>query len=79
MWLAIVKRLLSTLTGCHFVPIAELTDAERAEMLDSFLQRARNSSLDIATSLATPWDEIERWTDGFYWVGSKTGLPESRN
>lgn len=69
IWLAVVERLLSPRTASHFIPIAELTGAERADILDSFLQLIRNSSVDLPTSLATSWDEIVRLTKGFFWVG----------
>jgi hypothetical protein len=68
LWLAIVERLLSPRTASHFLPLAELTVTERADMLDSFLKRARASSIDIPKFLDATWDEIESWTKGFYWI-----------
>jgi hypothetical protein len=72
LWLAVVERLVSPRTASYFLPIAELTVTERADMLDSFLKRARTSSIDIPASLDATWDEIESWTKGFYWVPAKS-------
>jgi hypothetical protein len=66
LWLAVIERLLSLHTASSFLPDAELTTAERTEMLDSFLSRVRNSPIDIPVSLDASWDEIEIWTRGFY-------------
>ena len=66
LWLAVIERLVSPRTASYFLHIAELTLAERADMLDSFLKRARTSSIDIPGSLDAAWDEIESWTKGFY-------------
>jgi len=72
LWLAVVGRLVSPRTASHFLPIAELTVTERADMLDSFLKRVRTSSIDIPASLDATWDEIETWTKDFYWVPAKS-------
>jgi hypothetical protein len=74
LWLAVVERLVSPRTASHFLPITELSVKERADMLDSFLKRARTSSLDIPKSLDAGWDEIETWTKDFYWI--PPGSPE---
>jgi hypothetical protein len=74
LWLAIIKRLVSPPMASHFLNIAELTVAERVDVLDSFLKRARTSSIDIPRNLDAAWDEIDSWTKGFYWVESKEGL-----
>lgn len=67
IWLAIIARLV-TPQKAHFLRIAELTTAERTDMLDSFLKRARTSLIDIPQSLEAAWDEIDSWTKGFYWI-----------
>lgn len=72
LWLAVIERLVSPRTASYFLPIAELTIADRADMLDSFLKRARTSSFDIPKSLDATWDEIDRWSKGFYWVPTKS-------
>jgi hypothetical protein len=72
LWLAVVERLVSPRTASHFLPVAELTVKERAGILDSFLKRARTSSIDIPASLGATWDEIESWTRGFYWIPPKS-------
>jgi Glycosyl transferase family 2 len=77
LWLAVVERLVSPRTASHFLPIAELTVTERAVMLDSFLKRARTSSIDIPKSLDATWDEIDSWTRGFYWVPLKSPEPST--
>lgn len=74
LWAAIIERLTSPRTAGFFLPIAELTATERTDMLISFLERARTSSIDIPTALDAAWDEIDRWTKGFYWAGSKTSM-----
>lgn len=71
LWLAVIERLVSPRTASYFLPIAELTATERADMLDSFLKRARASSIDIPESLTATWDEIDSWTKGFYWAPAK--------
>ena len=68
LWLAVIERLVSPRTASYFLHIAELTVAERADMLDSFLQRARTSSIDIPGSLDAAWDEIDSWTKGFFCI-----------
>jgi hypothetical protein len=68
LWLAVIERLVSPRTASHFLHIAELTNAERADMLESFLTRARTSSIDIPGCLRATWDEIDSSTKGFYWV-----------
>jgi glycosyltransferase involved in cell wall biosynthesis len=68
LWLAVIERLVSPRTASYFLHIAELTAAERADMLDSFLKRARTSSIDISGSLDASWGEIDSWTTGYYWV-----------
>jgi hypothetical protein len=75
LWLAIVERLVSPRTASHFLPIAELTVSERAGILDSFLKRARTSSIDIPAALGATWAEIESWTRGFYWIPPKSPEP----
>jgi Glycosyl transferase family 2 len=69
LWLAVIERLVSHRTASYFLHTAELTKAERLHLLDSYLVRARSSSLDIPGLLDGSWDEIESWTRGFYWVG----------
>jgi hypothetical protein len=68
LWLAVIERLVSPRTASHFLPIAELTAAERADMLESFLTRARTSSIDITGSLVASWDEIDSWTKDYFGV-----------
>jgi Glycosyl transferase family 2 len=68
LWLALIERLISPRTASHYLHAAELTAAERADMLDSFLETARMSSIDIPGSLDATWNEIDNWTKGFYWI-----------
>jgi hypothetical protein len=68
LWLAVVERLVSQRTASYFLHPAELTKTERIDLLDSFLVRARSSSLDIPALLDGSWNEIESWTRGFYWI-----------
>lgn len=71
LWASILERLVSRKTAAFFLPVAELTTTDRANMLTSFLKRARSSSIDIPLLLDADWDEIVGWTRGFYWTGSK--------
>jgi hypothetical protein len=66
LWLALIERLVSPLTASYFLPVAELTVADRADLLRSFLEQVRTSAIDIPASLNAPWSEIERWTECFY-------------
>lgn len=68
LWLAVIERLVSPRIAAYFQNTAELTVAERADLLDSFLARARTSSIDLPAGSLASWDEIESWTQGFYWV-----------
>ena len=68
LWLALIERLISPRTASHYLHAGELTAAERADMLDSFLETARMSSIDIPGSLDATWNEIDNWTKGFYWI-----------
>ena len=68
LWLAVIERLVAPRRASYFQNTAELTVAKRADVLDSFLTRARTSSIDIAGSLVASFDEIDSWTKGYYWV-----------
>jgi Glycosyl transferase family 2 len=68
LWLAVIERLVSPRTASYFLPIAELTANERADMLDSFLKRARSSPINIPESLDASWDEIDGLTRSFYCI-----------
>ncbi|HEY0614775.1 MAG TPA: glycosyltransferase family A protein [Candidatus Elarobacter sp.] len=65
LWLAAAGRLTSPRTAARYLPLAELGRAERIALLDAYLLRVRGS-LDVAALLGAPWDEIERWTRGFF-------------
>ena len=65
LWLAVIERLLSRRTASSFLPETELMGAERNEMLDSFLVRARSASFDVSASLGASWEQIDRWTRNF--------------
>jgi hypothetical protein len=70
LWAALIERLLSSHTAGFFLPISELTRTDRANVLTSFLERARTSLIDIPAALDAPWSEIDNWTKGFCWTGS---------
>jgi hypothetical protein len=65
LWLAVIERLLSKRTASSFLSATEQTTAERTELLESFLSRARNSPIKIPAALDASWDEIESWTRNF--------------
>jgi hypothetical protein len=67
LWLAAVGRLVSPLTAARYVPVSDLTSAERVSLLDMFLDLVRTrGAADVSTLLEAGWDEIEEWTRGFY-------------
>ena len=74
LWAALIERLLSSHTAGFFLPIAELTPTDRANMLTSFLERARTSAIDIPAALDAPWSEIDSWTKGFCWAGIQASM-----
>jgi glycosyltransferase involved in cell wall biosynthesis len=62
LWLAAVARLGSPVTAGKIINVDRLTSAERAEMLDGFLRRARSSTaLDLPALLDADWNEIDSW------------------
>ncbi len=65
LWLAVIERLVSPRTAGFILPVTEFTEAKRADMLHSFLERARTSAIDIPASLNAGRDEIVRWTKCF--------------
>jgi GT2 family glycosyltransferase len=73
LWLAAVERLTSPLTAGAFLPLIELTRAERAVLLDSFIDRAKASALhDIPVLLDASWDAICDWTRGVFYLPANT-------
>jgi hypothetical protein len=59
LWLAAVERLTSHV-AVPFLPIADLTDAEREGLLVAFLEHVRHSRLhDVPCLLGADWTEIE--------------------
>ena len=71
LWLAAVERLASPQAAGHFLPVAELTRADRESLFDAFMDRSRASpALDLPTMLEARWREIHDWARGFYWKPS---------
>jgi hypothetical protein len=67
LWLAAAARLASARTAISYLGIASWTIAQRASLLNAFLEHVRTSlSMDIPALLEDSWTEIERWTRGFY-------------
>jgi glycosyltransferase involved in cell wall biosynthesis len=67
LWLAAVERLVSPRAAGAIVDIGDLTADERVLMLEGFLRRSRASrTVDLPAMLDADWDEIDRWTKGFY-------------
>lgn len=72
LWLAAVERLVSPQVAGHFLPVAELTHAERATMLELFMDRARASTVhNIPVLLDADWDAIDEFTRAFYWLPNR--------
>jgi hypothetical protein len=69
LWMAAIERLTSPSAAGHFLPVADLTPAERGRLLNAFLAHARASAThDVSALLDASWPEIESWTRGFYYV-----------
>jgi hypothetical protein len=67
LWLAAVGRLTSPRTAARHVPIQDLDAAQRAAMLHAFFDLALTGrGLDVAALLGANWQDIRRWTMGFY-------------
>jgi len=67
LWLAAVSRLVSSRTAAGHVPVATLTGADRALMLDGFLEYLQAArSIDLPLLLDADWEHLEAWTRGFY-------------
>jgi GT2 family glycosyltransferase len=71
LWLAAIERLTSPQAAGYFLPVAELTKAERTRMFDSFIDRVRASAVhNIPVLLDADWGQIDQWSRGFYWLPS---------
>ncbi len=69
LWMAAIERLTSPSAAAHFLPVTDLTPAERGRLLNAFLAHARASAThDVSELLDASWPEIESWTRGFYHV-----------
>jgi len=67
LWLAAVGRLMSPRTAARHLPIGDLDAAQRAAMLYAFLDDVVTiRGIDVAVLLGERWEEIRRWTTGFY-------------
>jgi hypothetical protein len=67
LWLAAVGRLVSPRTAASYLPLAKLTTAERAALLDTFCDQARTvKRIDIPGLLEADWEVIWSWTNQFY-------------
>jgi hypothetical protein len=55
-----------------YVPVDILTSAERVSLLDGFFEYLGTArAMDIPALLETSWEDIQRWTTGFYWLPSE--------
>jgi hypothetical protein len=69
LWLAACGRLVSHQTAGGYLPVAELTAAERLTLLDGFIEYLRTArSTDVPARLDASWEDILEWTRGFYWL-----------
>nr|MBA2564966.1 hypothetical protein [Gemmatimonadota bacterium] len=69
LWLAAVGRLASLKTASGYLPLATMAAGERAALLEGFFEHVRTRrSMDVPGLLQAGWEEIRRWTRGFYWV-----------
>ncbi len=71
LWFAAIERLTSPRAASHVLCLDELTTDDRRTMFESFMQRARASTVhEIPSLLDAKWDEIREWSKGFYWIPS---------
>ncbi len=71
LWLAGVGRLLSSRFG--FLPSTDFAPAEPTARMDPFFEYVQTAGhMDLPTLLEERWDNIKRWTRGFYWHTGKT-------
>ena len=67
LWLAAVGRLISPRTAARYLPIADMDAAARAALLEAFFDYVRAvKGIDLATLLGATWDDVRRWSTGFY-------------
>lgn len=67
LWLAAVERLTSPRSAGGFLPVAELSQAERRQLFNRFMRRAESMTAhNIPVLLDATWLEIEAFTEG-YW------------
>ena len=66
-WLAAVERLTSPRSAGGFLPVAELSQAERRQLFDRFMRGAKSMTAhNIPVLLDATWPEIEAFTES-YW------------
>lgn len=67
LWLAAVGRLTSPRSAGGFLPVAELSQAERRQLFDRFMRGAKSMTAhNIPVLLDATWPEIEAFTES-YW------------
>jgi hypothetical protein len=69
LWLGAVARLASPALAGYLIDVLHLTRKERVGLIDSFLERARTSSVrDIPVLLDMQWPEIEALSREVCWL-----------
>jgi hypothetical protein len=72
LWLAAVERLTSPRSAGGFLPVADLSDAERRQLFDHFMRYAEGTTTqDIPVLLDASWSEIKAFTEGFWQVSPR--------
>ena len=67
LWLAAVARLCSARTASGYLPVADWTTAQRAAMLEAFLDYVTTATaVNIPQWLEGDWDQIRQWTRSYY-------------
>jgi hypothetical protein len=67
LWLAAVGRLTSPRTAARHLPVATMDAVARGALLEAFFAYVRDvKRLDVAALLDASWDDVRRWTTGFY-------------
>jgi len=67
LWLAAVGRLASPRTAARHVPLAAMDAAAHTALLEDFFAYVRTvKGIDVAALLDASWDDVRRWTAGFY-------------
>jgi GT2 family glycosyltransferase len=73
LWLAAVERLTSSRSASGYLPVADLSHAERRSLLDRFMRCAASMTThDVPVTLDAGWPEIRAFTEGYWRIPTKS-------